>query len=75
MASDLNDRIYPLLCPECGHVSQKTLGELVVRDKLPCDGCGISINTAREYGQATLTKILEGLGRVGSIVPKRKEDE
>lgn len=70
---DLNDRIYELLCPECAHMNHKALGELIVRSKLPCDSCGLSIDVARDYGQARLTEILEGLGRGGSIVPERKK--
>lgn len=67
--------LFPLPCSECQNVSHKALGQLVMRDRLPCDHCGLPIVVAREYGHAKLTKILEGLGRFGDIIPKREEDE
>jgi hypothetical protein len=73
--ADLTAPIYPLFCPECREVSHKALGELLVRDRLPCDHCRKSIIVAREYGHARLTEILESLGRSGSIVPQLKEGE
>ncbi len=70
---ELQLRIYPLLCPECEHVSHKHLLELIHSARLPCDCCGRSINLAREYGKARLEEILVGLGRRGFVIPDNKK--
>jgi len=66
-------RRYPLLCPECKHVSHKALLELIQSAKLPCDGCGFPINLASEYGKPRLEEILIGLGRRGFVIPDNKK--
>lgn len=67
MTDELAERRYPVGCPECGKVSLKSIVQLEVMDKVPCDFCGVGINTAVEYGPARLEEILKGLGRPGSI--------
>jgi hypothetical protein len=73
MIDELQLPIYPLGCPECGHVSHKNLLQLIHKDRLPCDSCRISINVAREYGKPRLEEILIGLGRRGFTIPDKKE--
>lgn len=70
---ELQLRIYPLLCPECEHISHKYLLELILSARLPCDRCGISINLAREYETARLEEILIGLGRRRFAIPDNKK--
>jgi hypothetical protein len=70
---ELQLRVYPLPCPECNHVSHKALIQLITEDRLSCEGCGISIVVAREYGKTRLEEILIGLGRRGFTIPEKKK--
>ena len=70
---ELQLRIYPLLCPGCGHVSHKHLLELIHSARLPCDSCRRSVTIAGEYGKPRLEEILIGLGRRGFAIPDNKK--
>ncbi len=65
--------IYPLLGPECHHMSHKNLLELIQSARLPCNICGRPINLAGEYGKARLEEILIGLGRRDFVIPDNKK--
>ncbi len=73
MADIYRETFFPLTCPNCGHISQKCLLELIQAAKLPCDGCGFPVNLASEYGKPRLEEILIGLGCRGFTIPDNKK--
>ncbi len=57
--------LIDLPCPECHKKSVKSLMELKMNKRLPCDHCRIPIEVADYYGKAELDALAERLGYTG----------
>jgi len=64
---------FELPCTECGKKSLKSFIQLEMKDRLPCDHCGVSIKVADYYGQPELQALAVSLGYKGFIVGESKK--
>lgn len=65
--------VFPLRCPECGKVSQKSFIELEMNDRLPCNHCAITFNINDQYGNGQLEAFIKAFGRSGFILRQNRK--
>lgn len=65
--------VFPLRCPECGKVSQKSFIELEMNDRLPCSHCTITFNINDQYGNGQLEAFIKAFGRSGFILRQNRK--
>lgn len=66
-------RLLELPCPNCHKKSLKSVVEVVMDNKLPCDFCGNSIDVTLHYSLSKIQKILIRLGHSGNFWSNGKQ--